>query len=103
MTRGTTPTYTFALEDETIDLSLAETVYVTFRQGRRAIRKTGDDITVSGYTVTAALTQEDSLLFSQENEPLLAQVNWVFDDGTRSASEIVRLDVLDTLEPEVLS
>lgn len=103
MTRGTTPTYTFELEDDSIDLGLAENVYVTFRQGRRTLRKTGEDITVSGNTVQASLTQAESLDFFAGQEPVFAQLNWVYDDGTRSASEMVRLRVCDNLEPEVLS
>ena len=103
MTRGTTPTYTFELEDESVDLAQAQSVFVTFRQGRRFLRRTGEDITVSGHTASVSLAQEDSLLFSREQEPLLAQLNWVYADGSRAASEIVRLDVYDTLEPEVLA
>ena len=103
MTRGTTPTFTFTLEDETIDLALAESVYVTFRQGRRTLRKTGGELTVSGYTVTVTLTQEESLAFLTGQEPVYVQLNWVYDDSSRACSETVRVRIKDNLEPEVLS
>ena len=103
MTRGTTPTYTFELKDHTVNLGNADSVYVTFRQGRRALRKSGTDVTVSGYTAVTSLTHAESLAFLATQEPVYAQLNWIYSDGSRSASEIVRVTVLDNLEPEVLS
>lgn len=103
MTRGTTPTYTLTLDDDSIDLAQAQSVYATFRQGRRKVRKSGDDIVVSGHTATVSLTQAESLDFLAGEEPARVQLNWVYANGARGASEIVPLPVLDNLEPEVLT
>lgn len=103
MTRGTTPTFTLTLGDDTIDLAMAGNVYVTFRQGRRSLRKTGADVTVSGHTAEVTLTQEESLRFLCGPEPPEVQMTWVYRDGSRGSSRIALLPVYDTLEPEVLA
>lgn len=102
MTRGATPTYTFTLADTTINLGLADYVYVTFRQGSRSLRKTGGDITVSVNTCTVKLTQAETLAFASGGKEAEAQLNWVYADGSRACSEIVPIAVLRNLEPVVL-
>lgn len=39
MIRGTTPTFTFTIRNEDIDLTAAENVYVTLAQGSKLIEK----------------------------------------------------------------
>lgn len=81
MIRGTTPTLTFTLSDNTIDLSSARNVYVTIQHGRRVITKTGSDLTIDGNVVTAWLSQEDSLSLP-DGASAEAQINWTYYDGT---------------------
>lgn len=101
MTRGTTPTYTFELEDESIDLSDAEEVYVTISQGRKKLTKSGGDVTVDGNTASIYLSQEDTLGFAAGQRAEF-QLNWIYSDGARACSEIVSLVVGRNLLPEVL-
>ena len=103
MTRGTTPTVTFTLKDETIDLEEAASVYVTFRQGRRTLRKTGEELTLSGNVAEVRLSQSESLTFDACLEPVFAQLNWLYGNGARACSEIVQLQMKENLEPEVLT
>ena len=105
MIRGTTPTFTLTLNDETVDLTLAENVFVTFKQGykdccKASITKSGEDISVSAHEVSVTLTQKDSLHFVEG--PLLIQVNWVYSDGTRACSEIAKIDVTENLLVNVI-
>lgn len=103
MTRGTTPTYTLTLDDDSIDLGLAASVYATFSQsGGKRITKTGDDLDVDGHTVSVYLTQEETLsLLAAKRADI--QLNWVYADGSRACSEIVNVAVKPNLLPEVLT
>lgn len=81
MIRGTTPTFTLKLkEDSNIDLSEARNVYFTVSQGAKAITKTGDDIEISdGRTVLVFLNQEESLSLV-EGQKTEVQLNWTYLD-----------------------
>ena len=79
MIRGTTPTFTFTIVNETVDLTEAENVYVTIRQGSKEITKTGESLEVAARTVDVFLNQEESLSLSEAN-PAEVQINWTYLD-----------------------
>lgn len=102
MYRGTTPTYTFKLKDDTVDLTQASNVYVTFAKADKTeiFTKTGEDLDVQAKQVSVFLTQEETLSFPVGY--ISAQVNWVYADGTRSATKIVQIQADTPLKDEVL-
>lgn len=81
MIRGTTPTFTFTIRSETVNLGEAENVYVTIRQGANEITKTGEEISYELRTVNVYLSQEESLKL-KENTPAEIQINWTYLDPT---------------------
>lgn len=101
MIRGTTPTFKLSLDDETVDLTAATTVYVTFEQRGNTLTKTGADLTVTETEVDVYLTQAETLSFYRG--PLEIQLNWVYSGGERACSNIIRISIGDNLLPEVLS
>ena len=104
MIRGTTPTFTCTIKDDSVDLTQAYKVYVTIKQEvRRAVNrtvsitKTGEDLEVGEKTVSFWLTQEESLKL-QLNAPAKMQINWIyhsFDGTTRRASTKLKEVVID--------
>ena len=80
MIRGTTPTFTFTIKSQTVDLTEAENVYVTIRQGATEITKTGSDLQVSQRSVDVFLDQEESLKL-KENTSAEVQINWTYLDS----------------------
>lgn len=97
--QGITPTFTL-LVPETVDLTQAENVYVTFRQGSRELTKTGREITVSAHSIDVFLSQEETLSF--ERGSVRIQVNWVYADGNRGETNIASVEWAETLLREVL-
>lgn len=106
MIRGTTPTFTLNMLDETLDLRQAVNVYATFRQRETLLTKTDLDITVTQEaehlrnTVLVYLTQEESLKFTAGS--IEVQLNWTYEDGSRACSNIVTIAVSNNLEGRVL-
>lgn len=91
MIQGTTPTFTFKIKDNTVDLSEATNVYVTLAQGIKLIEKQGSDLQIDGATVSVWLTQEESLKLT-EGINVEVQVNWTYSDGDqlRRAATVVK-------------
>lgn len=105
MYRGTTPTYTFILP-ETVDISLASQVYVTFckMNGDLIYTKTGDDLNIAENSVEVYLTQEETLKFP--NGSVQVQLNWIYSDENkdkRACSEIMTITAKKNLIDEVIS
>lgn len=103
MRRFTTPSLHMPVP---VNLTGAE-VYVTIKQGQRKIQKTGADV-VSVYdsesgktTLSVTLTQEETGAFLAEKSATI-QVNWIFSDGTRDATNIKKIDVSENLIAEVI-
>lgn len=91
MIRATTPTFTFTIKSDTLDLTEAENIYATFLQGQnREITKTGEDLEVTQpRTVAVWLTQEESLGLVEGMMDV--QLNWTYTDSdgnTRRAATI---------------
>ena len=95
----TTPTFTLTFSEQTLDLTQAQSVYVTFRAGRCFLTKSGDEITVSEKSIFVPLSQEDTARF--ETGKVHIQANWIVG-GKRAASEIVEYDITGNLLPKVV-
>ena len=81
MIRATTPTFTFTIKDQTVDLSEAENIYVTLAQNSKTITKTGEDIEFTQpRTVEVWLTQQESLGLVEGG--LEVQLNWTYEDAS---------------------
>ena len=100
---GTTPTFTLTIPDkEGLDLNSAEEIYFTIRQGSLKITKFGEDITIiNDYSVSVSFTQEETLQF-RYNIPAEIQLNWIYGNGARAATEIKTIQVSKNLIREVL-
>lgn len=84
MIRATTPTFTFTIKSDTLDLSEANNIYVTLAQGGRTVTKTGEDIELTvPRTVSVFLTQEESLALMEGSMDV--QLNWTYADSGGNA------------------
>ena len=81
MIRGTTPTFTLKIADDSdVDLTQANRVYFTICQGAKIITKSGEQLEVSGKTVSVFLDQEDSMSL-REGQKAEVQLNWTYTDA----------------------
>ena len=92
MIRGTTPTITFTIQNQEIDLTAAQNVYVTFSQGMTRIEKANEDLEIEARAVSVWLTQEESMKLA-DGSVVEVQINWTFlaADGEtvrRAATEV---------------
>lgn len=106
MFRGTTPTYVFNLSDQTVDLTAASKVFVTFarKDGSEILTKAGDELDVSAHSVSVFLTQEETLSFPTGQVNM--QLNWLYDEGgvtKRACTRIISISSAKNLKNEVLS
>lgn len=90
-----------------MDLSLAENVYVTLKQGSYALELTGEDLTIDQNVISCFLDQEQSLRFT-ENSPAKIQVNWTYidTDGVtvrRAATKVKEIPISEQLMKRVIS
>ena len=98
--RATTPTFRHTFTEESLDLTLANHVYVTYRQGSKALTKTGNDIEVEPKAVTVYLTQKETLMFRAGT--VEAQINWTGVNGRRAASKIKGIELEENLLDKVV-
>ena len=104
MKRFTTPSILMTVP---VDLTGAD-IYVTIKQGQRKLQKTGADVisvydSESGKTeLSVSLSQEETGAFLAEKKAYV-QVNWIFLDGTRDATNIKQIDVSENLIAEVIT
>ena len=80
MVRGTTPTFTFTIKNQNVDLTAARNVYVTFQQSNIVIEKTGESLDIGEKTVSVWLTQAESLKLSEGSDCAI-QINWTYLDS----------------------
>lgn len=99
MIRYTTPTIPFEIE---ADFSLAE-VIVSFVQDCTQLDKVVDDYTVADGVTTfdVSLTQEETARFDAR-KPVHVQVNAIFPDGIRAATNIQRIKAFENLLDQVV-
>lgn len=99
MYRGTTPKFEFQLP---IEAATITKLSITFRQpGGVAIEKTLDDVTVSGQTITAALTEEETLSLRAAAPALEIQLR-VGVGEARMASQVFSVPVQRVLKDGAL-
>lgn len=104
MYRLTTPTITFKLP-ETVDLTLASNLYVTFatKQQKKLLEKTESELDITAHTVGVFLTQEETKELIGDS--VKVQLNWTYveDDVTkRACSNIVEISVRENLKKEII-
>lgn len=100
MYRGTTPTFELKINDENIDLTEADNVYVTFRTKKGKSTYTGEALEVTEQQVDVYLTQEQTLAFP--TGIVEVQINWTYENGKRACTNIARIVVSENLIEEVL-
>ena len=99
MKRGTTPTHKFTLPFDTGLLAAVRIVYAQL--DNVVLVKTGEDLTLSGDTITTSLTQTETLQFTCK-APVEIQVRVLTLSGDAHNSDIVKVSVDRCLEDEVI-
>lgn len=101
MIEATTPTLTLTLP-ESVDLTIANELFVTFSQYETEITKTlGENVSLIAQNIIAVtLSQEETLVFVP-NRSVSVQVNWIVGDA-RLATTIGKIIVTPNLIPEVI-
>ena len=99
---GTTPTFTLTFDDDNLDLTSAQNVYVTFHSANKtsSLTKTGEDLVVEEKSIAVYLTQEETLAFYEGQVEI--QANWTSATGGRYASNVVTYAFGKQLLKEVL-
>lgn len=105
---GVTPTFSLKFSDNTLDLTQASHVYVTFRSGLVTLTKSDAALTVAAKQIDVALSQAESLQFMPAsylpNPPEVEiQANWTYAGGKRAASDVVLYQFTDQLLDEVVN
>lgn len=96
---GLTPTIIVRVP-QTVDLTEAANVYVSFKQYNKLIMKKTDGFIVDEHEVSIYLTQEETLMFCPDIAAL--QVNWTYADGQRGATRWIAIRFDKNQLPEVL-
>ena len=96
----TTPTFTLTFSERELDLTQAQSVFVTFRSGGKVLTKTGEDLTIAEKTIGVSLTQEETASF--QTGVVEIQANWMLS-GKRIASEVAQCDMYKQLLTKVIS
>lgn len=95
----TTPTFRLTFDQEGIDLTEAEQVYVTFKSGANVITKSGESLTIEEKAIGVNLTQSDTGKFRTGEVEI--QANWTIGE-TRIASQIVYFPISEQLLRRVI-
>lgn len=99
MTRGSTPTHVFTLPFGT---DIIKTIEITYAQKDVVkVRKTNEDCTFEGNTVSTKLTQEETFKFSVD-AVIEMQIRVLTIDGDAIPSNIMYDTCNDSLSDEVL-
>ena len=104
--RGTTPTITFNIKNEQMDLTQVAEVWITFKTkpGVALKEKTYDinDVTIDAEekTITLSLSQEDTLYFA--NAQMLVQMRLRMNDDNAYASDIFETSIGQILKDGVI-
>lgn len=95
----TTPTFILDYHDA-VDLSRAEHIYVTIKQGTRVITKSDDELTIEDGKIYVYLSQQDSARFTAGDASIMA--NWTYTGGQRGALKETKITLDRNLLPQVL-
>lgn len=99
MIRGTTPTHTFQIPFNT---NLLKEIRISYAQRDAVVvEKSTEDCKLDGMNITVKLTQEETLRFS-ENVMAALQLRVLLNDGNVLATPVLRLDVGELLQDEVI-
>lgn len=104
--RGTTPTLTFHVKNEQLDLNEIAEVWITFKTkpGVKVVEKTYDieDVTIDNeeHTIELFLPQIDTLDLADTN--MLVQLRVRFNDDMAFASSIMEVDIGHILKDGVI-
>lgn len=102
MIKGTTPTFLITLRGSTLE---GATPFVTLRQGKRELTKSGEELVKErgedSCVLAVSLTQEETLALAHGKAEM--QVRWVYADGTAGATGIQSVAVKPVLKEEVLA
>ena len=104
--RGTTPTLTFHVKNEQLNLDEISEIWVTFRTkaGVKVKDKnyTKDDVSIDAenHTIELFLPQEDTLDFSDTN--MVVQLRVRFDNDLAYASDIMPIEIGHILKEGVI-
>lgn len=107
MISGTTPTLKLRIKKETVDLSQAENIYVSIRQGKTTyIEKSGDYIELDGQRLVKVwLTQEESFRLTP-GVMAWVQINWTYLDAynnhRRAATRFAEIPITPQLLERVV-
>lgn len=104
--RGTTPSLTFHVKNELLDLDNIVEIWITFKTkaGVKVKEKTYDidDVAIDNaeHTITLNLTQEDTLDFTDTN--MVVQLRVRFNDDLAYASDIIGVEIGHILKDGVI-
>lgn len=98
--RGSTPTFVLTFNDEQLDLTAANHVYVTFRRMSKILTKTGEDIEVLPKQIKVYLSQRETLYFSTGG--VSVQANWTSAGGKRASSRVAVVELSEQLLEKVV-
>lgn len=99
--RATTPTFSLVFTEESLDLTTASNVYVTFEQKDVNFTKEGADLVVEAKRVEVFLSQEETLQFQIGTVDV--QVNWTMSNGRRASSDVKQVEISKQLLRQVVS
>lgn len=105
MIPGTTPTLTLRVNNNTLDLALASSVYFTMTQGATEITKTNDWMEIETNVVRVWMSQKDTLRLRPGKADI--QLNWTYPqeidhDRKRNATKPKTIDVTRQLLTRVI-
>ena len=104
--RGTTPTLTFHVKNDQLNLDEIAEIWVTFKTkaGVKVREKTYtiEDVLIDAgeHTITLNLTQEDTLDFADTN--MVVQLRVRFDNDVAYASDIIPIEIGHILKEGVI-
>ena len=103
----TTPTIVLTISGvEGLDLSQAEEVIVTLKQGDYSLEKTGNDLTLDENKITIVLSEEESAQLLADHS-CMCQVNWTYLNADqsirRAATNITRINIGKQLHQEEMT
>ena len=96
----TTPTLVLTFTEETLDLTAASSVYVTFKTARETFTKTGESLTVTAKTISIYLEQYETGAMGEGSVQI--QVNWIDANGNRFASDVATVQITQQLLNKVI-
>lgn len=99
MIRGTTPTHVFKTD---VDLSDADVVYVTYKQGQKTLEKEKGDLKFTDSGFELELTQEETLSFKSNGINAEVQIRARYADGTAIASNVIVVPVSKIIKGGVI-